>query len=219
MSSGLTKEEINRKLLHVLALVLPVGIFYGPDFCGVERIWACILALGLTSFSIFVEFARWRYGSFGTWFLRYFGSMLRKEEAHQVTGATYLLAGSVVCSFVSLHSEPAAACAFLGLTFFILGDAAAALVGKAIGKIKIGGKTLEGSIGCCLVCLSLAFFVFSNLPGFLDDWGGEFSLGDMLVLSVTVSLLELVPVRLGSLIINDNLYVPAVTSAVALLIR
>jgi len=219
MSSGLTKEEINRKLLHVFAVVLPVGIFYGPDFCGVERIWACILALGLTCFSIFVEFARLSHGSFGTWFLRCFGSLLRKEEERQVTGGTYLMAGTAVCSLISLYSEAAAACAFLGLTFFILGDAVAALVGKAIGRIKIGGKTLEGSIGCCLICVLLAFFVFPSLPDFLDDWGGEFSLVQILALSVTVSLLELVPVRLGGMVINDNLYVPAVTSAVALMIR
>ena len=219
MSSGLTKEEINRKLLHVFAVVLPVCIYYGPNFFEVERIWACILALGLTVFSIFVECARWNHGRFGVWFLRYFSSMLRKEEERQVTGATYLMSGSAICSLISLYSEAAAACVFLGLTFFILGDAVAALVGKAIGRIKIGEKTLEGSIGCCLVCALLAFSVFPNLPGFLGDWGGELSLVQVLVLSATVSLLELVPVRLWGLVINDNLYVPAVTSAVALTLR
>jgi dolichol kinase len=219
MSNGLTKEEINRKLLHVLAVSLPVAIFFGPGFFGVERIWACILALGLTIFSFFVEFARLNRGSFGEWFLHYFGSLLRKEEKHQVTGGSYLMAGAASCSLISLHSEAAAACAFLGLTLFILGDAAAALVGKSIGRIKVGGKTLEGSLGCCLVCVLLAFFVFPSLPGFLDDWGGELSLVQVLALSVTVSLLELVPIRLGGVVINDNLYVPAVTSAIALMIR
>ena len=219
MSNGLTKEEINRKLLHVLAVFLPVAIFYGPGFCGVERIWACILASGLTCFSIFVEFARLNHDSFGMWFLRCFGLLLRKEEKRQVTGGTYLMAGSAICSLISLHSEPVAACAFLGLTLFILGDAAAALVGKAIGRIKVGSKTLEGSIGCCLVCALLAFFVVPSLPDFLEAWGGEFSLVQVLVLSVTVSILELVPIRLGGVVINDNLYVPAVTSAVALMIR
>ena len=93
MSGDLSKEEINRKLLHVLAVVLPAGIFYGPDFFEVERIWACILALSLTCFSIFVEVARLRNGAFGKWFLLSFGLLLRKEEKHQLTGATYLIAG------------------------------------------------------------------------------------------------------------------------------
>ena len=126
MSGDLSKEEINRKLLHVLAVVLPAGIFYGPDFLEVERIWACILALSLTCFSIFVEVARLRNGSFGKWFLLSFGLLLRKEEKHQLTGATYLIAGGAICSLISLQGEGAAACAFIGLTFFILGDAAAA---------------------------------------------------------------------------------------------
>ncbi len=196
MSGDLSKEEINRKLLHVLAVVLPAGIFYGPDFFEVERIWACILALSLTFFSI-----------------------LRKEEKHQLTGATYLIAGGAICSLISLQGEGAAACAFIGLTFFILGDAAAALTGKAFGRIKIGSKTLEGSIGCCLLCLVLGVFVFPELPGFLEGWGGELSLVQVLVLSFAVSLLELVPFKIPGVEINDNLYVPAVTSAIAFLIR
>ena len=219
MSNGLTKEEINRKLLHILAVILPVAIFYGPDFFGVGRIWACIFASGLTFFSLFVEYARLNHGPFGRWFLRCFGSLMRKEEERQVTGSTYLMTGAAISSLISLHSEAAAACAFLGLTLFILGDAAAALVGKAIGRIKVGGKTLEGAIGCCLVCVLLAVFVFPSLPDFIEDLGGEFSLVQVLVLSVTVSLLELVPIRLGGVVINDNLYVPAVASVVALLIR
>ncbi|MBT3636657.1 MAG: hypothetical protein HN531_06940 [Opitutae bacterium] len=218
MSGDLTKEEINRKLLHILAVVLPVGIFYGP-VCGVERIWVCMLALGLTCFSIFVESARLRHASFGKWFLRCFGLLLRKEEKRQVTGGTYLMLGAAICSIISLHSEAAAVSAFLGLTFFILGDAAAALIGKAIGRVKICGKTLEGSIGCFLLCVILGVFIFPILPGFLDDWGGELSLVQVLSLSFAVSLLELVPIKILGVEINDNLYVPAVTSAVAFLIR
>ena len=89
----------------------------------------------------------------------------------------------------------------------------------AFGRIKIGSKTLEGSIGCCLLCLVLGVFVFPELPGFLEGWGGELSLVQVLVLSFAVSLLELVPFKIPGVEINDNLYVPAVTSAIAFLIR
>ena len=34
------------------------------------------------------------------------------------------------------------------LFFLFLGDAAAALVGKSMGRIRIGEKTLEGALGC-----------------------------------------------------------------------
>ena len=219
MSGALTKEEVNRNLLHVLALVLPVGIFYGPQFFQVERIWLCVLAVGLTCFSIFVELVRLRHQAFGKWFLLSFGPLLRKEEKQKATGATYLISGVAICSLISLHDEVAAACAFLGLTLFILGDAAAALTGKALGRIRIGSKTMEGTIGCFLLCLVLGVFLFPKLPWFLEAWGGELSFVHVLLLSVCVSLLELVPFKILGLEINDNLYVPAVTSALAFLIR
>ena len=219
MSGDLSKEEINRKLLHVLAVVLPAGIFYGPDFLEVERIWACILALSLTCFSIFVEVVRLRNRSFGKWFLLSFGLLLRKEEKHQLTGATYLIAGGRNLQPDFIARRRCGCPRFHWVDFFILGDAAAALTGKAFGRIKIGSKTLEGSIGCCLLCLVLGVFVFPELPGFLEGWGGGLSLVQVLVLSFAVSLLELVPFKIPGVEINDNLYVPAVTSAIAFLIR
>jgi dolichol kinase len=218
MTSGLTKEELNRKLLHVLAVLIPVGIYYGPTYFEVDRIWASALIFIIMLFAFFIEFGRVKNNTFGTLFLRLFGSMMRKEERWKLTGATYLICGSAICSLVSLY-EGAAACAFLSLTLFILGDAAAALVGKAFGRVKVGGKTLEGSIGCFLLCTILGGFLFPILPGFLDGWGGEWSLLAVLALSLTVTLLELIPVKFMGIVINDNLYVPAMTVVVALLLK
>ena len=218
MSRGLTKEEINRKLLHILAVLVPVGIYYGPTYFEVGRIWASVVVVSMMLFAFSIEFLRFKKDPFGNWFSRLFGSMMRKEEKWKLTGATYLIAGSAICSLVSLY-EGAAACAFLSLTLFILGDAAAALVGKAFGRVKVGAKTLEGSIGCCLVCITLGVFVFPNLPGFLDGWGGEWSMLLVLALSLTVTLLELVPVKFLGIVINDNLYVPAATVVVAMFLK
>jgi dolichol kinase len=219
MSSALTKEEINRKLLHGLAVLIPAGIFYGPGYFEADRVRVFLLVLCVMVFALLIEFVRLKHGAFGTWFLGFFGSMMRKEEDRQVTGATYLMIGSVICSLFSIYSEPAAACAFVGLTLFILGDAAAALVGKGIGRIKIGGKTLEGSLGCFLTCVLLSLFVFPILPGFIEAWGDDFTLLQVVLLAVTVSVLELVPVRLFGMVINDNIYVPVATSIVAFMIR
>lgn len=219
MSSTLTKEEINRKLLHGLAVLIPAGIFYGPGYFGAERIWACLLALCGMSFAFLVEFARLKSSSFGTWFLGLFGSMMREEEDRKLTGATHLMTGSAICSLFSLYSEPAAACAFLGLTLFILGDAAAALAGKGVGRIKLGGKTLEGTLGCFLTCVLLSVCVFPNLPGFMVVWGESFTFLQVVSIALTVSVLELIPIKLFGVVINDNFYVPAVTSIVAIFIR
>ena len=144
---------------------------------------------------------------------------MREVEAKQLTGATYVLAGSVICSMFSLYSESAAAAAFLGLTLFILGDAVAALVGKAFGRIRIGNKTVEGALGCYFFCFLIAALVFPKLPAFLATWGGQLSIIHIIGISASVALLELFPIRIGKVVLNDNLYVPAAVSFFALLIR
>ena len=215
----ITKQEINRKLLHGLAVVIPVGIFYGPDLFGFSRTIACFIIGSLFLFCLLIEAVRLNHSPFRNWFFRSFGVMMREVEAKQLTGATYVLAGSVICSLFSLYSESAAAAAFIGLTLFILGDAVAALVGKAFGRIRIGNKSMEGALGCYFFCVLIAALVFPKLPAFLAGWGGQLSLIHIIGISASVSLLELFPIRIGKVVLNDNLYVPVAVSFFALLIR
>ncbi|MAK28604.1 MAG: hypothetical protein CMI22_09645 [Opitutae bacterium] len=219
MVQGLTKEEVNRKLLHGVAVVLPVGIFYGPALLGVSEERVCFGVFVLLAAALLIELLRFRNQAFLNRFMKWFGSMMRESELRQLTGATYVLAGSGICSLISLRGESAAAACFLGLTLFILGDAAAALVGKAFGRMKIGGKTVEGALGCFLLCMALACWVFPSLPDFLAKWGTPFTLLQMLVIATSVSLLELFPIRIGRMVLNDNLYVPALVSLLGLMIR
>ena len=219
MVQGLTKEEVNRKLLHGVAVVLPVGIFYGPALLGVSEEWVCLGVFGLLAAALLIELLRFRNQAFLNWFMRWFGSMMRKSELRQLTGASYVLAGSAICSVISLYGNFMAASCFLCLTLFIIGDAAAALVGKAFGRIRIGEKTVEGALGCFLLCALLAGFVFPYLPAFLEGWGGQLSLIQILGISAAVALLEFFPIRIGKLDLNDNLYVPASVSLLALNIR
>ena len=121
MSQGLTKEEVNRKLLHGLAVVLPAGIFYGPDLLGLTHLWVCTVMFALLGFSLLIEIVRFRNQAFLNWFMRWFGSMMRKSELRQLSGASYVLAGSAICSVISLYGDFMAASCFLCLTLFILG--------------------------------------------------------------------------------------------------
>ncbi|MFP6901721.1 MAG: hypothetical protein VCA36_12315 [Opitutales bacterium] len=215
---SLTPEEINRKLLHGMAVALPAGIFYGPDLLGLP-FWSPVPVIGsLFVLSLLIETMRFRNAGFGGLFNKWFGSMLRAEERTKPTGATYVLGGSFLCSLIALHGTTAAAAAFLALTLFILGDAAAALVGKAIGRIRVGEKTLEGSIGCFLLCAMLAWLVFPHLPEFATRWG-EPTLLQALLLSILITVLELFPIRIGRLTLDDNLYVPVVATFAALALR
>ncbi len=212
---SLTPEEINRKLLHGLAVVLPAGIFYGPELLKVQQWMTSVVIGALFAVSLAIEILRFRKPAFGELFRKWFGSMLRTGEATRLTGATYVLGGSFLCSLIALQGALAPAAAFLALTIFILGDAAAALVGKGMGRVRIGDKTLEGALGCFLLCFLLADFVFPHLPGFSAAWG-HLPLQQVLALSALVAVLELFPVRLGGFIFNDNLYVPVAVTFAAL---
>ena len=215
MFNSVPSEEVYRKLLHGFAIVLPLGVFYGPDIFAVERSFFLFLSLGMLLYSLLTEFIRFRYPPFGRWFFATFGSMLREEEKKQISGATYMAGATFLCAWLSTISESFAACSCLSLTLFILGDAAAALAGKSIGRIRIGKKTLEGAIACFLLCMVLAYWVFPKFPRFLDAWGGELSLIHAIVIGSSVAVLELFPVKLGHLKLNDNLYVPVLVTIIA----
>ena len=218
MASELTKEEINRKLLHGLAVILPISIFYWPELTGQPKVFVSWVFGVLFLLFLSIDWMRLKVDSFHSLFCRYFGGMMREVESRQLTGATYVVGGSCLCSVIALHSHKSEAAVFLGLTLFILGDAVAALVGKAFGRIRVGEKTLEGSLGCFFFCVLLAWIIFPQLPNFLVAWGGPFSMFQILLVSAAVSLLELFPIRLGKVVLNDNLYVPAVVSLIALII-
>ena len=212
-------REINRKLLHGLAIALPVGIFYGPGFFKVEQSMACYIIGGIFLVTLLIEGYRLHNKTGRKLFRHMFGGMMRNEESGKLTGATWVLGGSVLCSLLALISPVAAAAAFWGLTLFILGDAAAALIGKAFGRTRIGRKTLEGALGCYVLCVLLSILVLPQLPMFLATWGGQLALWQILLISAVITILEFFPIRLGKLTINDNLYVPAMATLAAMLIR
>ncbi|MEW6042155.1 MAG: hypothetical protein AB1633_11605, partial [Elusimicrobiota bacterium] len=77
-----------------------------------------------------------------------------------MTGSTALLLSSMVILFLFESKE----IGFLCLCSIILGDASAALIGKNFGRIKIGRKSLEGSLACFLMCLTIYFSFKPLLP-------------------------------------------------------
>jgi dolichol kinase len=210
---ALTKEEINRKLLHLFALAMPAGIFYLPKFSISLTVPLGILA-SLLAGSILVEHLRFKFPAVQKIFFAMVGSMLREEESRKTTGSTYVIGAALLCGILFrnyLHI------AFMVLFLFILGDAVAALVGISMGRIKIGKKSLEGSTACFLMCMTLQYAVFPFLPGLLDSWGGSIPFIIALSTSLAITLFELIPLKITkNLIINDNLAVPVIAGYVML---
>ncbi len=111
---------------------------------------------------------------------------MRHHESRDFTGGTYILSGALFS--VILFPKPVAI-AVLGFTIF--GDIAAALLGRRYGRVKLGAKSLEGSLACLGACLLVALVV----PHL------SFGIGAAGALVATV-------IEATSLPVDDNLSVP-----------
>jgi dolichol kinase len=126
-------------------------------------------------------------------FQKYFlGTVLREEERDTLMGSTYFLFSSILV--ILFFPKPIA---IVSLLILILSDTAAALVGKVVGRIRIFGKTLEGSLAFFFTSLIIVWVY----PGLDCFWGSLAALG--------ATLIELLPIRL-----DDNLTIPLVAGAI-----
>ncbi len=145
------KQEFIRKSTHLGALVIPGGYY----FVGLEQMTASWILSSITLLMLVIDVSRLR----NWWFWRVlaspvFSSMIRKHEQDgDLTGASYILL--TASATVALFSKPVAIAA---ISFIIVGDAAAALIGRRFGRTKIGNKTLEGSLGCLAATALVAIF-------------------------------------------------------------
>lgn len=181
-------QEITRKLLHVsVAMVIPYGIYYIP-----QKHLASLLLAGASTIMIVSELLRLYVKPVSKIFFKLFGIFLREKEKRSFTGATYMIIAGFFCSVFFDKSV-----SFTVLSFFFLGDAAAALVGIRFGRIKIRNKTLEGALACA-VTGAVFWLVFPRVP-----------IEQGISIAVLTAVLEMLDLK-----INDNLYVPLICGAV-----
>jgi len=178
------KQELVRKATHLGALVIPAGYY----ILGLERMTAALIMLVIGLTMLLIDIARMR-----NWWLwnkvavHVIGKVIRKhEKAGDFTGATYILLTSSLTIF--LYQKPIAVAA---LSFIIVGDSFAAVIGRKFGKIKFANKSLEGSLGCLLGTTIVAVFA----PGI--------SLSVGILGAVVATLVEAWPMG-----VDDNVSVP-----------
>lgn len=178
--------ELLRKSIHLSGLILPVIYLF------LDKPTMLVLMGILTGFALAVELMKWLFPPFGEFFFQIFASLLRTHERKgAITGATYYLISAFLCIFLFAKTL-AIVCIF----FMILGDMAAALVGKKWGRTKLlGSKSLEGSAACFIVCVAIALVQLNPIIAII----GAF----------VATIVELIPVP-----IDDNLTVPLVSGAV-----
>jgi len=179
----LLQSELKRKAIHLASFSIPLGYYLTPDSW--QRDWERGL-LAAVIVALAIEVFRLNHPRTRNMFRHFFGELLRNHEEVSLLGSTYLLMSCLLS--IHLFPKPVAA---LALSFLIVGDTMAAIVGKWLGRIRIFDKTLEGSLACLFVCFGLAQIV----PGI------PFHVA--LIGAVTATVFELLPIPL-----DDNFRIP-----------
>ena len=146
-------QEVRRKLLHLFALSIPVGYHFVPLLA------AILIPFGCFAFSLTADLARFRGWAVQRLWRRWTDSIIRPKERCNFTGATNILASGWLCPL--LFVRPAAA---LGMSAIILGDVAAALVGRRWGKHRYrNDRSFEGS-AAFLVAAAVGSLLVPGVP-------------------------------------------------------
>jgi dolichol kinase len=177
--------DLKRKLWHLCGLVIPFGYFY------TDKNSMLLILLPFTILALCVDILRLKFPGLNLLFIRYLGFLLKGQEKSQLNATTFFLTGALLS--ILLFSKHAA---IFSLIVLAVCDPLASIVGKSIGRIRIKGKTLEGSLAFCLTTFVLSFFFFEKITLLL--FGG----------AIFAAFVEWVPVAL-----DDNLKIPILVAA------
>lgn len=187
-------DELKRKAVHLLALVIPLGIWILGES-------TALLVLVIFSVAAVVsDVLRVRSNAFAGAIHRIFGFMMRPEERPPLggrvvlNGATWVLLSSTI--LLALFPPDIV---ILAISAFMIADAAAAIVGRRWGRRRWTGttRTMEGSAAF----LGVAILVM--LPfGWTVLW--------TTILACVAGAAAEIPSRP----LNDNIRVPLVMAAV-----
>lgn len=179
------RHEVGRKTVHLSTLVLPAWAYWGPE---AWRQRGLLLAF---FFGLGLDLLRLYWPPCGRWMRARIGRYLRADEEARLVSAHYLTLAAVVLGWTVPRAIAAAA-----LGYLVLGDAAAALVGRRFGRHRVWGKSLEGSLACFLCCLVLGWMLLPGRP--LAVFGG----------ALVATLAEALPLP-----VDDNWSVPLLSAA------
>lgn len=185
------RQEVGRKFIHLGSAVFPVAYWFIP-----KEIFLPIIIV-LTTVTIVVDYFRHKVDWLNSAFDAIFGKVLRENEDETLTGGSSVMLSQVV--IVAIFPKPIAIAALLTLS---IGDSAAALVGKAVGKNKLfREKTFEGG---------LAFFVGSSIVASLVP-------GIPVYAAVVASLVAAI-VEVYVSFLDDNLLIPLASGSTLFLL-
>jgi len=180
------RAEIGRKAIHLAFLIVPLVMIHAwLPWPRTRAEWTVLLVV-LVVIAIAIDVIRIHDRGVRTFFRRFFGDMIRRHEHTGLMGSTYLLLATLLA--VDLFPRPVAAAA---VGFTVLGDASAAIIGRAYGRIRFFDKTAEGALAGLVACLAWAAYLAG--AGFID-------LRVALTGALVASLVEFLPIPF-----DDNL--------------
>ena len=187
------RVELQRKAIHLGALVLPLAILAVPrPLIGIALSVLAVLAVA-------IDVARQRVARVRDLIVGVFGWMMRPEELPPLgaplvfNGAVWMCVSAAICAWVFPPDYGAAALAML-----MIGDAAAAIVGRKLGRTRWPGspKSVEGSVAYAVAAFGTGLVVTA--------WpGAALTPAVCAVGAVVGAALEAAPIP-----IDDNMRVP-----------
>ena len=184
------RDEVIRKSIHLCSLSIPVIYYF------ITKELALTILIPLALFSLILDVGRFIFPPLKKIFYPIFGFLLRKHEKDDnkksLNGATYVLISAVIVVLIFPKLF-----VVTGFAVLIIGDIAAALIGRKFGKHKFLQKSLEGT---------LAFFIFSCIVVlFTPKVGG--GLAEYLIGFAAVGV-GAIAENVSSGFVDDNLSVP-----------
>lgn len=192
-------EELKRKSVHIAALAIPIGYYFVPEHDG------RLILLGMFVAFLIADIVRLQTPRLRAFMRSFLGDILRSHESRDLLAATYLIGGALLTTYAIRHKGAAIA----ALSFLIIGDTVAALIGRRFGRLHFFGKTVEGSLACFLSCLVVSAVMMRLPASHLDQ--PPLTWFALITGSIVATVFEALPIP-----IDDNFRIP-LSSGIAML--
>jgi len=174
-----------RKIYRIGAgIVFPIVYYFSPNKIIVEMLLLYLLGIMTT-----LEVMRYISPSLWRTIAEHSKGILKVRQG-MITGTTALLISNIIV--IAFFNKQVA---IVSLVYMLFGDTASAVIGTKYGKVKIGDKSLEGS---------LAFFITTMVIALIfSQWTGiHIHLIILIFGAIAATITEALPIE-----INDNLTV------------